>query len=196
MKVKRTTQPNRKLLIVVALSLLAVSVALLTSNLTHPELREYLVAARDLPTGAQPSANDFNKVALNLGSVGSQYLQQLPTAGQLTSALRRGQLLAGSGVGHVEPLHSVVIEPSLPLGQAVAVGTLVDVWFVAKTTSGFEPVAPLRVASGLEVRWVFRAAEDNGFSTSRVELAAAESDLEALMLACANEGFISVVAKS
>lgn len=196
MTVKRSSQTNRKLLAVLALSLLAASVALLASNLARPDLREYLVAARDLPSGAQPRVSDFNRVALDLGSAGRQYLVELPGDGQLTSAIRQGQLLATSNLGRVEARHSVVIEPSQPLSAAVSVGALVDVWFVAKSTAGFETVTPLRVASALEVRSVVRAAEDAGFSTSRVELAAAETDLEALMLACANDGFISVVAKS
>ena len=74
-------------------------------------------------------------------------------------------------------------------------GSLVDVWFVAKSVTVAAASAPVRVAAGLEVRSI--SLIDNGMSgnsgLSKVELAVAEPDLPALMLASADGGFISVI---
>lgn len=185
------------MLVFLAMALLAVSMGLLLNNVSREPLQEFLVAKRDLASGSVLDIAQFNRVKLDLGSAKSAYLSSLPTGQALSSALREGELLAASAISSPNQLHSVVLTPSQPISAAVVVGSLVDVWFVAKATSGQEVSTPVRVAVGLEVRAVTKASDSGGYSLSdtTVELATSESDLPALVLASADGGFISVIAK-
>jgi hypothetical protein len=195
MKVKR--QPRPRTLVILALALLGVSVALLLNGFSREPVQEFLVAKQDLASGAVLDVDQFTRVKIDLGPTKAAYLSSLPHGQALRTALRKGELLAASAIGSANELPSVVLTPSQPLSAAVAVGSLVDVWFVAKADAGQTISAPIRVAAGLEVRAVTKASESAGYSLSgtTVELATGEADLPALVLASADGGFISVIAK-
>ena len=187
---------NRKWLLAMAFALLAAALVLLV-QLNRPSATvEYLVANRDQPAGTQLEASAFTPVALALGASGGRYVSSLPS-GQLTRPLRAGELLAADDVGLANARFSVVLSPCQPVSARIHVGSLVDVWFVAKSVAVDAASAPVRVAADLEVRAL--SAIDTGLSgglnsgLSKVELAVSEADLPALMLASADGGFISVV---
>ena len=185
------------MLVFLALALLGVSMALLLNGFSREPVQEFLVAKQDLASGAVLDVDQFARVKIDLGPTTAAYLSSLPPGQALRTALRQGELLAASAIGSANQLPSVVLTPSQPLSAAVAVGALVDVWFVAKASAGQTMSAPIRVASGLEVRAVTNAGDSAGYSLSgtTVELAAGEADLPALVLASADGGFISVIAK-
>lgn len=187
---------NRKWLLAMAFALLAAALVLLVQLNRPTETVEYLVANRDQPSGTQLDASAFTPVALALGSSGGRYLSSLPN-GKLARPLRAGELLTADDIGLANARFSVVLSPSQPVSARIHVGSLVDVWFVAKSGAIDAASAPVRVAAGLEVRAL--SAIESGLSgglssgLSKVELAVAEVDLPALMLASADGGFISVI---
>lgn len=185
------------MLVFLALALLAVAMLLLLNGFSRPPLQEFLVAKQDLASGAVLESGQFNRVKLDLGSAKSAYLSSLPAGQALRTSVREGELLAASVIGSANQLHSVVLTPSQPISAAVMVGSFVEVWFVAKASPGLQTSAPVLVASGLEVRDVTKDSENGGYSLSgtTVELAASDRDLPALVLASADGGFISVIAK-
>jgi len=188
---------NRKWLLALAIALLAAALALLVSTNRPQPTVEYLVAKRDLPTGITLDGSAFTAMPLALGAVGKNYLAQLPTGATLRTALRAGDILAVDNLGQSNQRFSVVLSPSQPLSSRVRVGSRIDVWFVAKAGQLTAVAAPVRVATGLEVRSIVKL--DAGLSSalnaglSKLEVAANEADLPALMSASADAGFISVV---
>jgi hypothetical protein len=195
MKVVR--QPRPRALVLLALALLTASIAILLGSFGRPPLQELLVAKQDLASGVLLESSQFARIKTDLGSSASRYVSNLPIGQALITPLRAGELLAQSAIGSIEPLHSVVLTPSQPISAGVTVGSRVDVWFVAKAQSGFEPLASTLVATGLEVRAVNHEEQGGSYllTGTTVEVAASEADLPALVLASADGGFISVIAK-
>jgi hypothetical protein len=113
----------------------------------------------------------------------------------LKTPLRKGELLAVSALGPTESRYSVVLKPSQPLSSGIRVGSLVDVWFVAKPTNVAEAAVPQRIATSLEVLSVVEPSANDSFATDsvRLEVASSAEGLAALMLASAEGGFIGVV---
>ena len=188
---------NRKWMLALAIALLAAALALLVSTNRPQPTVEYLVAKRDLPTGVTLDASAFTAVPLALGAAGKNYLATLPAGATLRTALRAGDILAVDNLGQSNQRFSVVLSPSQPLSSRVRVGSRIDVWFVAKAGQLAAVAAPIRVATDLEVRSIVKL--DAGLSSaltaglSKLEVAANEADLPALMSASADAGFISVV---
>jgi uncharacterized integral membrane protein len=188
---------NRKWMLALAIALLAAALALLVSTNRPQPTIEYLVAKRDLPTGITLDGSAFTTMPLALGAAGKNYLAQLPTGATLRTALRAGDILAVDSLGQSNQRFSVVLSPSQPLSSRVRVGSRIDVWFVAKAGQLTAVAAPIRVATDLEVRSIVKF--DAGLSSalnaglSKLEVAANEADLPALMSASADAGFISVV---
>ena len=190
-------QPRPRALVLLALALLTASIAILLGSFGRPPLQELLIAKQDLASGVLLEPSQFARIKTDLGSSASRYVSNLPIGNALITPLRAGELLAQSAIGNKDPLHSVVLTPSQPISAAVTVGSRVDVWFVAKAQSGFEPVSSMLVAAGLEVRAVNRDDQGGSYSLTgtTVEVAASDADLPALVLASADGGFISVIAK-
>ena len=194
MRAKAVGGGNRRMLAVLAVALLAVSVALLFSTYRSEPLKEFLVAKRDLPSGALLTDADFEQVAIDL-DVDAVYLNRLAPESTLASAVRKGELLPFSAMGSAEARHALVLTPSQPLSASIRVGSLVDVWFVARTPATDSASVPQRVATSVEVLAVVKPDANAAFGSEavRLEVAVPPSDLAALMLASADGGFIGVV---
>lgn len=201
MRTKQARPLSRKTLTLLALALLLVTIAMLFSMYRSEPLKEFLMAKRDLPSGSALTESDFQSVALGLEASGLEtpgvYLSGLQPNLTLKTALRRGELLPYSAIGPVDERHAVVLTPSQTLSTSIRVGSLVDVWFVARAGaagSGAEAV-PLRVGTALEVLSLVRPDAGSAFASDelRLEVAVLPSELAALMLASASGGFIGVV---
>lgn len=194
MRAKVAGGGNRRLLVILAVALLAASVALLLSSYRSEPLKEFLVAKRDLPSGAQLTEADFEQVALDL-DVDAVYLSRLEPEATLASAVRKGELLPFSAMGWPKARHALVLTPSQPLSASIRVGSLVDVWFVARTPAADAASVPQRVATAVEVLALVKPDANAAFGSEaiRLEVAVLPSDLAALMLASADGGFIGVV---
>ena len=194
MRAKSVGGSNRRLLVILAVALLAASVALLLSTYRSEPLKEFLVAKRDLPSGARLTEADFEQVALDLDA-DAVYLSRLASEATLASAVRKGELLPFSAMGSALVRHAMVLTPSQPLSASIRVGSIVDVWFVARTPAADAASVPQRVATAVEVLAVVKPDANAAFGSEalRLEVAVLPSDLAALMLASADGGFIGVV---
>ena len=194
MRAKVAGAGNRRMLVILAVALLAASVAILLSTYRSEPLKEFLVAKRDLPSGALLTEADFERVAIDLDA-DAVYLSRLAPEATLASAVRKGELLSFSAMGSAEARHALVLTPSQPLSASIRVGSLVDVWFVARTPVADSASVPQRVATAVEVLAVVKPDANAAFGSEavRLEVAVLPSDLAALMLASADGGFIGVV---
>lgn len=192
MRSKASVFSSRRTLMVLALALLAATLALLFSMYRTEPLKEFLVAKRDLPSGTQLSASDFERVPVDLDE--RVYLSDLPPSTSIVQAVRRGELVPFSALGSLELRQALVLLPTQPISGAVRVGSRVDVWFVAKS-AGLGASMPQRVGTALEVLSISRPTSDSTFAADslRLEVAVSPPDLAALMLASADGGFIGVV---
>jgi hypothetical protein len=191
---KRFGLANRRAVILLAVALIAVTLAMIFATFRTEPLKEFLVANRDLASGSLLSASDFTRVSTDL-PVQGVYLSSLVPLATLKTPLRKGELLAVSALGPTESRYSVVLKPSQPLSSGIRVGSLVDVWFVAKPTNVAEAAVPQRIATSLEVLSVVEPSANDSFATDsvRLEVASSAEGLAALMLASAEGGFIGVV---
>lgn len=194
MRAKTVGSGNRKMLAILAIALLAASLALLFSTYRSEPLKEFLVAKRDLPSGVLLSEADFERVAIDLDASGI-YLSRLAPEASLASSVRKGELLPISAMGSAVTRHALVLTPSQPLSASIRVGSVVDVWFVARSPSADTASVPQRVATAVEVLALVKPDANAAFGseTVRLEVAVLPSDLSALMLASADGGFIGVV---
>jgi Flp pilus assembly protein CpaB len=194
MRAKAVNGGNRKMLAILAVALLAASVALLLSTYRSEPLKEFLVAKRDLASGSELTQADFEQVALDLDA-DDVYLSRLAPEATLASAVRKGELLPVSAMGSTVARHALVLTPSQPLSTSIRVGSLVDVWFVARNSTANSASVPQRVATAVEVLAVVKPDANSAFGSEavRLEVAVLPSDLAALMLASADGGFIGVV---
>ena len=194
MRAKVAGAGNRRMLVILAAALLAASVALLLSTYRSEPLKEFLVAKRDLPSGVLLTEADFERVEIGLDA-DAVYLSRLAPEATLASAVRKGELLPFSAMGSAETRHALVLTPSQPLSASIRVGSLVDVWFVARTPVADSASVPQRFATAVEVLAVVKPDANAAFGSEavRLEVAVLPSDLAALMLASADGGFIGVV---
>ena len=185
---------NRKLLVFLAFALLAATTAMLISIYRAEPLREFLVARRDLPSGVAITSANFSTVATDLDGEGL-YLSSFAPDALLAGPLRKGQLLPVSSLGSPVSRYSVVLTPSQPLSTSIRVGSLVDVWFVAKAGAGVSEGVPQRIAIELEVLSIAKPEQGAAFVSeeTRLEVATSAEGLAPLMLASAEGGFIGVV---
>jgi Flp pilus assembly protein CpaB len=192
MRSKTSALASRKTLVVLALALLAATLAMLFSMYRTEPLKEFLVAKRDLPSGAQLIATDFELVPVDLDE--RVYLRELLPDASIAQALRRGELVPFSALGALDSRQALVLLPTQPIADAIRVGSRVDVWFVAKS-AGQGVSVPQRVGTELEVLSISRPTSDSTFAADslRLEVAVSPQDLPALMLASADGGFIGVV---
>jgi hypothetical protein len=123
------------------------------------------------------------------------YLSRFAPDALLADPLRKGQLLPVSSLGSPELRYSVVLTPSQPISTSIRVGSLVDVWFVAKTGAGDSDGVPQRIGISLEVLSIARPEQGTAFVSedTRLEVATSAEGLAPLMLASAEGGFIGVV---
>ncbi len=194
MRTRQARVINRKLLVFLALALLAATSAMLFSIYRAEPLREFLVARRDLPSGVAITSANFSTVATDLDGEGL-YLSSFAPDALLADPLRKGQLLPVSSLGSPESRYSVVLTPSQPLSTSIRVGSLVDVWFVAKAGAGVIDGVPQRIAISLEVLSIAEPEQGAAFvgEETRLEVATSAEGLAPLMLASAEGGFIGVV---
>jgi hypothetical protein len=199
MSPKTSRLTARKTLVLIAIALLASSLALLVSSYRTEPLKEFLVAKRDLPSGSSINLADFDRLAMNLderlylsGSLAQSELAET----SLSRPVRRGEIVPFSALGSTDTRQNLVLTPTQPLSEFIRVGSLVDVWFVAKTSLEAAAI-PQRVGTALEVVSISRPAGDSAFAENALQLEVAVSplDLPALILASADGGFIGVVAK-
>ena len=194
MRTRQARVINRKLLVLLALALLAATAAMLFSIYRAEPLREFLVARRDLPSGVAITSANFSTVATDLDGEGL-YLSSFAPDALLAGPLRKGQLLPVSSLGSPVSRYSVVLTPSQPLSTSIRVGSLVDVWFVAKAGAGVSEGVPQRIAIELEVLSIAKPEQGAAFVSeeTRLEVATSAEGLAPLMLASAEGGFIGVV---
>ena len=194
MRTRQARVINRKLLVFLALALLAATAAMLFSIYRAEPLREFLVAKRDLPSGVAITSTNFSSLATDLDGEGI-YLSSFEPAVVLANPLRKGQLLPVSSLGSPDSRYSVVLTPSQPLSTSIRVGSHVDVWFVAKTGAGDSEGVPQRIGISLEVLSIARPEQGTAFVSedTRLEVATSAEGLAPLMLASAEGGFIGVV---
>ena len=194
MRTRQARVINRKLLVFLALALLAATAAMLFSIYRAEPLREFLVAKRDLPSGVAITSANFSSLATDLDGEGL-YLSSFEPAAVLANPLRKGQLLPVSSLGSPELRYSVVLTPSQPLSTSIRVGSLVDVWFVSKAGAGVSEGVPQRIAISLEVLSIAKPEQGAAFVSeeTRLEVATSAEGLAPLMLASAEGGFIGVV---
>jgi len=192
MRSKNSMLASRRTLVVLALALLAATLAMLLSMYRTEPLKEFLVAKRDLPSGAQLTATDFELMPVDLDE--RVYLRELLPDTSIAQALRRGELLPFSALGSLDSRQALVLLPTQPIAEVIRVGSRVDVWFVAKSATQGASV-PQRVGTALEVLSISRPTSDSTFAADslRLEVAVSPPDLPALMLASADGGFIGVV---
>ena len=192
MRSKTSPLAGRKTLMLLAVALLAATLAMLFSTYRTEPLKEFLVAKRDLPSGTQLSATDFERLPVDLDE--RVYLSELLPDASIAQALRRGELVPFSALGALDDRQAIVLLPTQPISEAIRVGSRVDVWFVAKA-AGQGASVPQRVGTALEVLSISRPTSDTSFATDslRLEVAVSPPDLPALMLASADGGFIGVV---
>jgi Flp pilus assembly protein CpaB len=192
MRSKTSLLAGRKTLMLLAVALLAATLAMLFSMYRTEPLKEFLVAKRDLPSGTQLSATDFERLPVDLNE--RVYLSELLPDASIAQALRRGELVPFSALGAVDGRQAIVLLPTQPISDAIRAGSRVDVWFVAKS-AGQGASVPQRVGTALEVLSISRPTSDTSFATDslRLEVAVSPPDLPALMLASADGGFIGVV---
>lgn len=185
---------NRKLLVFLAVALLAATAAMLFSTYRTEPLKEFLVARRDLPSGVAITSANFRTLATDLDGEGL-YLSRFEPDALLAQPIRKGQLLPVSVIGHRDLRYSVVLTPSQPLSTSIRVGSLVDVWFVSKPGAGEIRGVPQRIGISLEVLSIVDAKESASFVSdeTRLEVATTAEGLAPLMLASAEGGFIGVV---
>ena len=194
--IRGTFAVNRKLQLALAVALILAAVGLVITMSRPAATVEYLVATRDLPSGSALSPAAFVSVPMSLGTSGKNYLRELPPSATLSGPLRAGDLLEQSAIGASTSRFSIVLSPSQPVAAGIRVGSRVDVWYVAKSAGLDAAAAPVRVATGLEVRSI--ASLEQGLSAganglSKLEVAAQESELPGLILASSSSGFISVI---
>lgn len=192
---KRAGLINRRAVILLAIALLAATLAMILATYRSEPLREFLVAKRDLASGSLITASDFNRVQSDLPSQGL-YLSEIAPLATLATPLRKGELLAVSDLGRVESRFSVVLKPSQPLATGIRVGSIVDVWYVAKSSAMATAAVPQRIANSVEVLSIVEPGSSDNFGAEpvRLEVASPVDGLAALMLASAEGGFIGVVA--
>jgi Flp pilus assembly protein CpaB len=123
MRAKVAGAGNRRMLVILAVALLAASVALLLSTYRSEPLKEFLVAKRDLPSGALLTEADFERVAIDLDA-DAVYINRLAPEATLASAVRKGELLPFSAMGSAEVVPPLVAAWLPPLLTALAAFTL------------------------------------------------------------------------
>lgn len=194
MRTRQARVINRKLLVFLAIALLAATAAMLLSTYRTEPLKEFLVARRDLPSGVAISSANFSRLATDLDGNGL-YASLFEPDALLADPLRKGQLLPVSALGRPDSRYSIVLTPSQPLSTSIRVGSLVDVWFVAKTGAGDSEGVPQRIGISLEVLSIARPEQGTAFVSdeTRLEVATTAEGLAPLMLASAEGGFIGVV---
>ncbi|GAB3030182.1 flagellar protein FlgA [Parafrigoribacterium mesophilum] len=159
---------------------------------------QVLSAAGPLSPGDRVAAADFGVQSVRLGSAGDKYLTRsdVPKAGVVvTRAVAAGELVPLSAVGSVEGLDvaSVVVGVHGELPQAVAAGTVVDLWSAHETEQHGVFGAPAVLVSSATVVRVITPDGLVAGSTQSVELLVSRSKTASVLEAVANQDAMSVV---
>ena len=104
-------------------------------------LPEYLVAKEILIPGKEMRAEFFEIQQLDLGPLQNLYLtaRDAPEIFTVTDTVLEGELLPNRAVSTMshQSLTTVVLNPSLPVGQSVAPGSWVQIWRTVSRSDGF-----------------------------------------------------------
>lgn len=117
------------------------AMALAVSALNQP-LPQYLMAGVDLKPGSLLSLDDFSVVSLDLGPAGGNYLgpDSLLPDSSVTRLIPAGELLPARSVREfmTPGMTSIRFIPGLKPSTSVTAGSMVSIWQVLETETGYE----------------------------------------------------------
>ena len=178
----------------VVASVLGVTFLVATADRTE----QVWAATRAISPGDIVDSDDLELRAVRLGDVGEFYLASgdLPEAGLVvTRAVARGELLPASAVGAAAStkLASVVVGVDAELPQAVAAGSVVDLWSAAPIDRGGYGPPSVLVSSATVVRIVEAEGIVTRGEASGVEVLVPRARIAMVLEALANGHSISLV---
>ncbi|MEY4060792.1 MAG: hypothetical protein RIQ31_454 [Actinomycetota bacterium] len=155
-----------------------------------------MVAAVDLPAGAQIESGQLKSVQMNLGVSQGEYLapNDLPDGAYVLVPVGEGQLIAKSNVAGtaIDARVPVVFTPSMALPKGLGPGDSVDVWVVEKNvdrTFG----APYALILAAEVSNVTEPTGVMANGVAQVELSVPADAVSPVLAAIANESALSII---
>lgn len=192
-RIKRPSWRDPKLLVglaLIAFSVVAVATVIQGADTTAP----YYSARHTLTPGTVITEADVTLVNVRVGT--GTYLAAdaaAPWGQVVTRVVGPGELIPASSLVPQDEFDSrpVAVRTSLPLGEAIARGSIVDVWLTVETEDGPEST---QIAEGLIVEQVDRAG--GAFSVANSEtvyVVVPGNQLADFLDAIASGGDISVV---
>lgn len=171
----------------VPIGLLVAATAVLFWPKPQPAIT-YLVAAKDLPAGAQVTQANFESRTYDNALGESVYLMNLKGTAMLTRSLVAGELVTKTAItpGTLDRRTPVVLAVQGGIAHTMRVGSTVDVW---ATTAQSEPAAIALDATVLEIK----QSNSLGKVQTSAEIAVASEYLPALMQAKASNSFIELL---
>ncbi|MFM1993926.1 MAG: hypothetical protein RL537_615 [Actinomycetota bacterium] len=149
MTIRIRKRVNRWTVVLMALTLAAVGIAVVSLNKPLPN---YLVAKRELIPGEPITSEDVEMLALDLGILENKYLQEIPSNLVVRSTVPAGELIPLTRVGDqlAENQTAIRLSPATKPAASVVAGALVSVWQVIEIEGQFVPqqlVAAAEVAA-------------------------------------------------
>ncbi len=149
MTIRIRKRVNRWTVVLMALTLAAVGIAVVSLNKPLPN---YLVAKRELIPGEPITSEDVEILALDLGILENKYLQEIPSNLVVRSTVPAGELIPLTRVGDqlAENQTAIRLSPATKPAASVVAGALVSVWQVIEIEGQFVPqqlVAAAEVAA-------------------------------------------------
>ncbi len=149
MTIRIRKRVNRWTVVLMALTLAAVGIAVVSLNKPLPN---YLVAKRELIPGEPITSEDVEILALDLGILENKYLQEIPSNLAVRSTVPAGELIPLTRVGDqlAENQTAIRLSPATKPAASVVAGALVSVWQVIEIEGQFVPqqlVAAAEVAA-------------------------------------------------
>ncbi|PKQ25472.1 MAG: hypothetical protein CVT64_09720 [Actinobacteria bacterium HGW-Actinobacteria-4] len=192
-RIKRPTWRDPKLLVglaLIAFSVVAVATVVQSADITSP----YYSARHTLTPGTVLTESDVILTHVRVGTGTYLSADADPPWGQVvTRVVGTGELIPASSLLDQAQFDArpVAVRTSLPLGEAITRGSIVDVWLTLDTEDGPES-SP--IAQGLVVEQVDRAGGAFSVANSETVYVVVPGDQVAAFLdAIASKGDISVV---
>lgn len=155
-----------------------------------------MIAAEDLPAGAQINEKQVKSVQVNLGQSRSQYLapEDLPMGAYVLVPVGAGQFIAKSNVAGtaIDSRVPVVVTPSMSLPKGLSVGDSVDVW-VAEQNLDRTFGDPYAMILSAEVAAIIESTGMVSNGVPQVELNVPTDSVAPVLSAIASESAISLI---
>jgi hypothetical protein len=151
----RAPQNNRRRKLVLGLALVTASTAGVTAIIQfNNHTSTFVIAANDVSSGSEVSANAVSTAELNLGNSAALYLKpgELPVGSYLLFSVAKGQLIPKAFVATkiLDERVPVVISSVMPLPSGLKAGDSVDIWTSTLTDKNlFAP--PIELVLNAEV---------------------------------------------